>query len=53
MNHVVVPLSAASKGSADPLWIGLSILVHMALIGAPCALGARRAFAPAAGPSAT
>ena len=41
MNHIVVPLSAASKGSSDPLWIALSVLVHMALIGVPVALFAR------------
>ena len=38
MNYVVVPLSAASPGPRDPLWIGLSILVHMSLIGVPIAL---------------
>jgi ribose/xylose/arabinose/galactoside ABC-type transport system permease subunit len=43
MNHIVVPLSAAGSGSRDSLWIGLSILVHMLLIGVPCAVFARRA----------
>lgn len=38
MNHIVVPLSAAGPGSKNPLWIGLSILVHMFLIGVPIAL---------------
>ena len=38
MNHVVVPLSAANRGSRDPLWVGLSIAVHMFLIGVPIAL---------------
>ena len=43
MNYVVVPLSAARAGSKDPLWIGLSIAVHVALIGIPCAVFAARA----------
>jgi hypothetical protein len=37
MNYLVVPLSAARGGSRDPLWIGLSVLVHMFLIGVPIA----------------
>jgi len=45
MNYVVVPLSAAGKGSRDPLWVALSILVHMVLIGLPIALFSRRALA--------
>ena len=44
MNYVVVPLSAAGPGSKDPLWIGLSVLVHMVLIGLPIALFVRRAL---------
>jgi len=43
MNYIVLPMSAAGSGSKDPLWIGLSILVHMFLIGVPCAVFARRA----------
>jgi hypothetical protein len=43
MNYVVVPLSAAGPGSKDPLWIGLSVAVHVLLIGIPIALFARRA----------
>jgi hypothetical protein len=43
MNYVVVPLSAAGRGSKDPLWIGLSIAVHMLLIGIPIAWFTRRA----------
>jgi hypothetical protein len=43
MNFVVVPLSAAGPGSKDPLWIGLSVAVHVLLIGIPIALFARRA----------
>ena len=43
MNHIVVPLSAAGPGSKDPLWIWLSIAVHMVLIGIPIALAGRRA----------
>lgn len=38
MNLVVVPLSAAGRGSRDPLWIVLSVLVHVAFIGIPLAL---------------
>lgn len=44
MNHVVVPLSRAAASSRDPLWIALSIVVHMLLIGLPIALFARRAI---------
>jgi hypothetical protein len=45
MNYIVVPLSAArGGGSGGALWIALSILVHMFLIGVPIALFARRAF---------
>jgi hypothetical protein len=43
MNYIVVPLSAAGSGSKNSLWIGLSIVVHMFLIGVPCAVFARRA----------
>ena len=45
MNLIVVPLSAAGRGSKDPLWVMLSIAVHMLLIGVPIALAARRAQA--------
>ena len=44
MNYVVLPLSAAGAGSPDRLWIGLSIAVHMFLIGVPIAFFARRAL---------
>lgn len=44
MNYVVVPLSAAQTGSHDALWIGLSIAVHVLLVGIPIALCVRRAF---------
>jgi hypothetical protein len=43
MNYVVVPLSAAGRGSKDPLWITLSIAVHALLIGIPIAVFTRRA----------
>jgi hypothetical protein len=43
MNYIVVPLSAAGRGSKDPLWITLSIAVHMVLVGVPIALFTRRA----------
>ena len=42
MNLVVVPLSAASPGSRDPLWMVLSIGVHIFLIGMPIALFVRQ-----------
>lgn len=44
MNYVVVPLSAAGAGSKNPLWIALTIAVHVLLIGIPIALAARRAI---------
>jgi hypothetical protein len=44
MNFVVVPLSAASGGSEDPLWVALSVAVHMLFIGIPIALCSRRAL---------
>ncbi len=45
MNFVVVPLSAAQPGSRDPLWVALSIVAHMLLIGVPIAVCVRLAFA--------
>lgn len=45
MHYVVVPLSAAAGGSADPLlWTVLTIAVHMLLVGVPIALFAKRSF---------
>jgi uncharacterized membrane protein YagU involved in acid resistance len=44
MNNIVVPLSRAGASSKDPLWVGMSIAVHMLLIGLPIALFARRAI---------
>jgi hypothetical protein len=44
MNYMAVPLSAAGRGSKDPLWIGLTVAVHALLIGVPIALCARRAL---------
>jgi hypothetical protein len=46
MNHVVVPLSAAPSpsGPRDWLWVGLSVLVHMGLVGVPIAWFVRRAM---------
>lgn len=44
MNYVVVPLSAAAETAAkDPLWIALSIAIHVLLIGIPIALFTARA----------
>ena len=44
MNFLVVPLSAAGPGSQDPLWVSLTILVHVVFVGIPCALFARWAL---------
>ena len=44
MNFVVVPLSAAGRGSSDPLWIALTVAVHALLIGTPIALFTRLAL---------
>ena len=45
MKYVVVPLSAAGGGgSKDWLWIGLTIAVHMFLVGVPIALSSARAI---------
>ena len=44
MNFVVVPLSAATPGSNDALWVALSVLVHMFLIGVPIAVASRAAL---------
>jgi hypothetical protein len=39
MRYVVVPLSAArSGGPQDPLWVGLSVVAHVVLIGIPIGL---------------
>ena len=44
---VWLPLSAAAGGSSgDRLWVTLTVLVHMFLIGLPIALFSRRALAP-------
>jgi hypothetical protein len=44
MNFVVVPLSAASGGSKDPLWVALSVAVHVLFIGIPIAVFSRLAL---------
>lgn len=44
MNFVVVPLSSAGPGSIDPLWLTLSVAVHMLFVGLPCALFAKQAI---------
>jgi len=45
MNYIVVPLSAAGSGSpGNRLWIGLSIVAHMVLIGIPIAIFSSRAI---------
>ena len=44
MNYVVVPLSAAGPGSKEPLWIALTVLIHVGDIGIPCAVFVRRAI---------
>ena len=43
MNYVVLPLSRALPSSKNLLWIILSVLVHMFLIGTPIALFTRKA----------
>lgn len=43
MNYVVLPLSQAAPASKDSLWVGLSIAVHVVLIGIPIALATRAA----------
>jgi hypothetical protein len=44
MNYIIVPLSAArGGGSGGTLWVTLSIVVHVFLIGVPIALFASRA----------
>jgi hypothetical protein len=49
MNYIVVPLSAAGhRGAKDPLWVGLSVVVHAVFIGIPVALFTRRALLAAA-----
>jgi len=55
MNYIVVPLSAAGGGGRKaPVWVGLSIVVHMFLIGLPIALFTRQAMrATTASPPAT
>jgi hypothetical protein len=45
MNYIVVPLSAAGGGGGkDPLWVGLTVAVHMFLIGMPIAFFVRTAL---------
>jgi hypothetical protein len=44
MNYFVLPLSAAGPGSRAPLWVFLSILVHMFFVGVPIAFAASRAL---------
>ena len=39
MSFVVVPFSAAPTSPKDVLWVALSILVHVALVGIPIAFG--------------
>ena len=47
MNQIVVPLSAAApKGPKDPLWVALSVVAHVFLIGVPIALFTRKAIRP-------
>lgn len=45
MHYIVVPLSAAASGGADDsVWTGLTVLVHMLLVGVPIGLFTRRAL---------
>jgi hypothetical protein len=43
MQYLVVPLSAAGRGSADPLWVALSVAVHVVFVGIPIAVATRYA----------
>jgi hypothetical protein len=49
MNFVVVPLSAARPGAKDPLWIALTVFVHVFLVGVPIALSSAFALRPEEG----
>ena len=42
--HRIARLVAGGGGAKDPLWVGLSIVVHMLLIGVPIALFVRAAL---------
>lgn len=44
MQYLVVPLSRAAPGAKDPLWIALSVTVHIFFIALPIALATRRAL---------
>ena len=45
MNYVVIPLSNAARPKTfNPLWVSLSVIVHMFLIGLPAALFASSAI---------
>ncbi|HSD69609.1 MAG TPA: hypothetical protein VLB07_08650 [Woeseiaceae bacterium] len=44
MNFVVVPLSAAAPSPKDALWISLSVVAHVVLVGIPIALASRYAM---------
>ena len=49
MTYVVVPLSAAGKGSRDPLWVALSVAAHVFLVGIPIAVTTNRALSATRG----
>ena len=53
MSFAVVPLSAAGAAPKDTLWITLSVLAHVLLVGIPIALFARRAGGAAGGAQAS
>jgi hypothetical protein len=45
MNYVVIPLSNAARPKTfNPLWVSMSVIVHMFLIGLPAALFATAAI---------
>jgi hypothetical protein len=44
MRYIVVPLSAAGRQSTDPLWVALSVAVHVVFIGIPIAAATHYAF---------
>ena len=54
MNYVVIPLSNAARPKTfNPLWVSLSVIVHMFLIGLPAALFATAAIKASHGADAS
>lgn len=53
MNRIVVPLSRAGGPSSDPLWVALTVIVHIVLIGLPIAIYSGRAASVVRGHDST